>query len=156
MSDVITATELRQWDADAQRLTDLVLATPASDLDQVVAGEWSARQVLAHLLDAEIVYGARLRAVVANPGSTIALFDQDAQATEIPYRDVPIEAVAAAFLSLRRVNTAVALALPASAWKRTVEHPERGTQTLGVIARVFGEHVADHLPELEGAAHARG
>ena len=155
MSEAITPEILRQWDADAQRLTDTVLALPASQLDASAHGAWSPRQVLAHLLDSEMVFGARLRVVVALPGSTIALFDQDAMATKVPYADVPIEAIGAAFTALRRVNTAIALALPAESWDTTVEHPERGTQSLNGIARIFGEHIAGHMPDLDQAASDR-
>ncbi len=156
MSDTVTPELLRQWDSDAERLTDVILAIPASQLDDVIAGEWSARQILSHLLDSEIVFGARLRAAIAQPGSAIAVFDQDAYASLIPYGDVPIDAVGAAFTALRRVNTAIALALPASAWEQTVEHPERGTQSLSAFTHVFGGHIASHLADLQTADSARG
>ena len=155
MSDAPSPDELKQWDADAQRLTDMVLAMPASELDQSIAGEWSPRQVLAHLLDAEVVFSTRMRAAIVQPGSLIALFDQDEMAIRVPYTEVSIEAIGAAFTALRRINTAIALALPSSAWDETVEHPERGTQSLVTIARVFGPHISDHLPELQATASSR-
>lgn len=156
MSEAVTHELLRQWDSDALRITDVILSIPASQLDDVVAGEWSARQILSHLLDSELVFGARMRAAIAQQGSTIALFDQDAYTALLPYGDVPIDAVGAAFTALRRVNTAIALALPASTWEQTVEHPERGAQTLNAIAHVFGGHIASHLADLETPDSAAG
>ncbi|MEZ4499563.1 MAG: hypothetical protein R2839_05700 [Thermomicrobiales bacterium] len=72
-------------------------------------------------------------------------------AANIPSQGVSIRAIADAFLALRQLNTALLMEQPATTWDRTIEHPERGTQTLCSIVQVFGNHVAEHLTQLEAA-----
>lgn len=151
MSCEITPEILSRWDQEAQRLADLVASLSDAELNQPVAGEWSARQILTHMLDAEIFYGTRLRTAIATPGAPVTAFDQDAVAANIPSQGVSIRAIADAFLALRQLNTALLMEQPATTWDRTIEHPERGTQTLCKIVQVFGNHVAEHLAQLEAA-----
>lgn len=156
MPDVIAADVLMGWDNDAQQLVDLVMDTPVDQLDVPVAGEWSPRQILAHMLDAEVVYGQRLRTALAQPGDPVSPFDQDAWARGLTYQDIPVDVIASALLSLRKLNTALLLAMPEGSWGKTIQHPERGLQKLSDIVPIFGNHFADHLTELEAAAGQRG
>ncbi len=151
MAEVIPVDLLDRWDTEARELAALVLAAPENELDQTLAGEWSPRQILAHMLDAEIVYATRLRALVIQPGSAVLPYQQDAMASILPYRDTPVEVISEAFLALRAANTALLKALPDSVWEHTIDHPERGTQKLADIVQVFGHHIASHLPELRAA-----
>ncbi len=41
--------------------------------------------------------------------------------------------------------------LPESVWEQTIEHPERGTQPLPVVVRIFGEHIGNHMADLRAA-----
>ena len=43
-------------------------------------GKWSAVQIVAHLAESELVFGYRIRAILANSGMPIAAYDQDAWA----------------------------------------------------------------------------
>ncbi len=153
ISDV-TVNEIDEWEANARHITGLVLETAPEELDVVVAGEWSPRQILAHLLDSEIVFSTRLRAALSDPGSAVSPFDPDVLAAELPFKTIPIHLLGEAFLSLRATNTELMKVLPPPAWDQGIEHPERGHQRLREIARVFGDHFASHLPELV-AARAR-
>src|SRR3954469_4637469 len=49
--------------------------------------KWSIAEVIAHLADTEIVASWRLRSVVAENGTTIQPFDQDAWASVFEYRE---------------------------------------------------------------------
>lgn len=151
MSEHIPFDLLDQWDAEARELAALVLAAPEDEVDRTIAGEWSPRQILAHMLDSEIVYATRLRALVIQPGSAVLPYQQDAMASVLPYRDTPIDVIAGAFVALRALNTALLKALPDAVWEYSIEHPERGKQKLAEIVYVFGDHIASHLPELRAA-----
>src|ERR1700722_20943569 len=48
-------------------------------------GKWSAGEILAHLADAEIVVGWRVRSILGAPGTPIQAFDQDAWVTALHY-----------------------------------------------------------------------
>src|SRR6202158_6510750 len=48
-------------------------------------GKWSIGEILAHLADAELVIGYRLRLILAANGTAIQAFDQDAWANTFNY-----------------------------------------------------------------------
>src|SRR6476646_6976524 len=48
-------------------------------------GKWSIAEILAHLADAELVVGFRLRLMLASNGTPIQAFDQDAWAETFSY-----------------------------------------------------------------------
>src|SRR5258708_10327754 len=48
--------------------------------------EWSATEVLGHLLDAEITLGFRIRKLAAQPGRTIVARDQEKWTARLPHQ----------------------------------------------------------------------
>jgi uncharacterized damage-inducible protein DinB len=147
----VASEEIDSWNSDARQMVDLLLGTPADQLDDVAVGEWSARQILTHMLDSELVFSIRLRAAIAAPGSPVSPYDPDAMATLIPYQSVSLDRIGQAFLALRASNTEILQSLPESVWEQTIEHPERGTQPLPVVVRIFGEHIGNHMADLRAA-----
>ena len=70
-----------------------------ADLDSPINGGWSARQIIHHLSDSESQSCARLRRLVAEPGSVIQNFDENiyAQNTTLGYSELPIDNALALF-----------------------------------------------------------
>src|ERR1700686_2483936 len=67
--------------ATAAKLKRLIQRSPAAKLRKRPApGKWSAGEILAHLADAEIVTGWRIRQILGAPGSSLQAYDQDAWA----------------------------------------------------------------------------
>src|SRR6266568_2357976 len=64
-------------------------------------GKWSAREVVHHLADSEMIAAVRLRVMVAVDNAQIVGFDQDQFASRL-YYDRPIEASLDAFKAARR------------------------------------------------------
>jgi DinB superfamily len=147
--------EIDAWNADARQMVDLLLGIPVNQLDEVAVGEWSARQILTHMLDSELVFSIRLRAAIAAPGRPVSPYDPDAMATQIPYQSVSLEHIGQAFLALRASNTEILKALPESVWEQGIAHPEYGPQPLPAVVRIFGEHIGNHMADLR-AAQAQG
>lgn len=147
----VTIDEIESWNADAREMTELILGIPSEILDDVVVGEWSARQILTHMLDSELVFSARLRTAIGTPGGSVSAFDPAAMASMIPYQTVSLEHVGQAFLALRASNTEILRALPERAWEQTIDHPENGIQKLPDVVQVFGEHIGEHMAALREA-----
>lgn len=64
--------------ATASRLERLINGVPARALrERPAADKWSASEIVAHLGDAEIVTGFRIRLILGAPGTAIAAYDQD-------------------------------------------------------------------------------
>ena len=72
------------------KLAELLQSPPADVLKQRPApGKWSVVEILAHLADAEMVLGFRVRLIVGQPGVPIQAFDQDVWATFSHYDQIP-------------------------------------------------------------------
>jgi hypothetical protein len=110
-------------------------------------GKWTGKQILAHLADAEVGVGFRIRQVLAEDNHRIQPFDEGAWARR--YDDVDHEAALASFLSLRRWNVALIRKLGPRDLEREAFHPERGPETLGTIVRLLAGHDLNHLAQLE-------
>jgi hypothetical protein len=82
---------LRRTDAALRRsvegLTDTQLGTPEAP------GKWSVRHVVRHLADAEIVWGWRLRLVLAQSRPPLTGYDQDLWADRLGYYDADVAAL---------------------------------------------------------------
>src|SRR5271170_934519 len=59
------------------RLGELLNALGARASQSPAPGKWSAREILCHLADCEIVFAFRLRQTLAEPHHVIQPFDQD-------------------------------------------------------------------------------
>src|SRR5467141_1667797 len=72
--------------ATANKLARLIQGVPVSRLRKRPAPDkWSVSEILAHLADAEIVGGFRMRLILGAPGTPIAAFDQDSWVTSGHY-----------------------------------------------------------------------
>jgi uncharacterized damage-inducible protein DinB len=143
--------QLAEWNNAMTEFVMYYRAIPAARRAEPIAGGWSARQILEHLLDAELVFSTRMRVAIAQPGNAIVPFDQDLYAARIPIHQVPDELLLDALAALRGVNLAVLRAVSDETWEQTVEHPEAGTQTLEKIVSIFGNHVSEHLEDMRNA-----
>ena len=110
-------------------------------------GKWTGKQVLAHLADAEMAIGFRVRQVLSEERHHIQGFDEGAWARR--YADVDAERALAAFQGLRRWNLALLRGLGPEDLAREAVHPERGPETLDTIVRLLAGHDLNHLAQLE-------
>jgi len=115
-----------------------------------VPGKWSAREIVCHLADCELVFAFRLRQTLAEPHHVIQPFDQDHWAES--YRAYDAAAALAVFSSVRQWNLALIHSLKPEALARTVTHPERGTMTLQTIIETMGGHDINHIRQIEAIA----
>lgn len=141
-----------------QEALDILASTPekiedsCADLDVAVLqkapapGEWSAEEVVAHLLDAEIVYSFRWRMTLAQSGTAFPGYQQDLW-TGLAHPSFP--EMLAAFSALRRLNVWLAEETPSSEWDKVGVHSERGPETLDVSLKVVAGHDIAHLKQLE-------
>jgi hypothetical protein len=110
-------------------------------------GKWSAREVLCHLADCEIVFAYRLRQTLAEPHHVIQPFDQDVWARNYAAYDAP--SALAVFTAVRDFNTKLIASLPPHAFSTPVSHPERGTMTFQTIVETMGGHDLNHIAQIE-------
>ena len=115
-------------------------------------GKWSIAEILAHLADAELVGGWRMRLILGNNGVSLQPFDQDVWAETFAYAKRDPAASLEAFHVLRENNLAMLKALPKNLWENYGMHQERGKETITHIVRMFAGHDLNHLEQVEKIA----
>src|SRR4029077_11147561 len=107
--------------------------------------KWSIAEILAHLADAELVIGYRMRLILAANGTTIQAFDQDAWAATFSYSRRDPRISLETFRALRENNLRLLSSVPRQQWKNYGEHQERGKETIDHIVRMMAGHNLNHL-----------
>ncbi|MGH9501902.1 MAG: DinB family protein [Terriglobales bacterium] len=119
-------------------------------------GKWSIAEVLAHLADAELVIGYRLRLMLASNGTLIQAFDQDAWADTFNYGRRDAKTSLETFRVLREDNLRLLNAVPRRLWNNYGQHQERGKETVDHTLRMVAGHDLNHVAQIEGMVKARG
>ena len=136
--------------ATAKKLERLIKGVPVSKLRKRPApGKWSVSEILAHLADAEIVGGFRMRLILGAPGTPIAAFDQDSWVTSGHYEKRDPRKSIEQFRVLREANLALLKSLTPEQWKHFGMHSERGQETIELVVRMFAGHDINHLQQIE-------
>jgi len=118
--------------------------------------KWSIGEILAHLADAELVRGWRMRLILGHNGAAIQAFDQDVWAGTFNYRRRDPKASLEMFRVLRENNLAMLKSVPRKLWENYGMHEERGKESIAHIVRMFAGHDLNHLRQIEGIAKAAG
>jgi uncharacterized damage-inducible protein DinB len=119
-------------------------------------GKWSIAEILAHLADAELVGGWRMRLILGNNGVSIQAFDQNVWAETFGYAKRDPAASLETFRVLRESNLAMLESVPKNLWDNYGMHQERGKETITHIVRMFAGHDLNHLEQVERISKASG
>jgi uncharacterized damage-inducible protein DinB len=112
-------------------------------------GKWSIAEIMAHMADAELVTGYRLRLILASNGTPIQAFDQDAWAETLNYGNSDSEMSLETFRALRESNLRLLSSVSSRLWKNYGEHQERGRETVEHIVRLIAGHDLNHIQQIE-------
>ena len=130
-------------------------------LPEAGVGRWPVRVLLGHLADAELVLAHRIRRVVAEPGSVVAEWDEDAfidaglyappgaedsgdSGDAVNTVPPPPGAFVATIYTLRQWTGEWLSGLAPACWDRRVLHPTRGELSLTDMVRLTTWHVEHH------------
>lgn len=113
-------------------------------------GKWSAREILCHLADTELVFAFRLRQTLAETHHVIQPFDQEKWASQ--YGAFASREALAVFSSVRRWNLTLIRSVSPEALSKAVTHPERGEMTFQVVVETMAGHDLNHLRQMEAIA----
>jgi hypothetical protein len=136
--------------ATAKKLERLIKGVSTAKLRKRPAPDkWSVSEILAHLSEAEIVGGFRMRLILGAPGTTIVAFDQDAWVKSGHYEKRDPRKSLELFRTVREANLALLKSLTPEQWKHYGMHAERGQETIEHIVRMFSGHDLNHLQQIE-------
>lgn len=123
------------------------------DADQIrrpeAAGKWSIAHVLRHLADSEVVWGWRMRLILAQDRPPITGYDQDLWADRLHYADAPAGDSLDALRVLRRDNMKLIERATPHDLERVGVHSERGEESAGYLIRLYAGHDLLHLNQVE-------
>jgi len=111
-------------------------------------GKWSIAQVLQHLADSDLVWGWRVRLILAQDRPTLTGYDQDLWAERLHYADADPQEALEQLRVLRRGNLGlIARATPADL-ERVGLHSERGEESVGYLCGLYAGHDLLHLRQI--------
>ncbi len=110
--------------------------------------KWSIQEILGHLADTEVVYGWRLRMMLAQPGLPIQPYDQDAWANTLRYKRQPAAKLVEQVRVLRDANLRLLKSVPRPWWNRYGMHLERGKETVARTVVLLAGHDINHLNQI--------
>lgn len=141
---------LKVQSATAKAIAKLMKGQPAGKLRKRPApAKWSVGEIVAHLADAEVIVGWRIRAILAGPGTPIQAYDQDALAAARNYAKHDPKKSLEHFRVVRDANLALYKRLSPEQWKHHGMHAERGEETLERIAHMMAGHDINHTEQIE-------
>ncbi|MCA9031329.1 MAG: DinB family protein, partial [Planctomycetaceae bacterium] len=144
MTEITTLID--DYAAGAQLLRDALQTASRVDIDdRPVEGQWSIREVVCHLADAEIVYADRMKRVIAEDNPTF--FDLDpnihvpALAGQHRMLDVEVNLIDA----VRPHLLPILMACSDADFSRTGTHSLDGPMTLQILLQRITNHIPHHV-----------
>ncbi len=133
-----------------RRLTDVSAGlTDAQLAHRPAPGEWSLKEVMAHLMDLErILFLPRLRRMATEHGPAFGGFSPEAWAAARDWRAGRFADDFAAFVAARRETLGFLSALPPEAAERPGVSDYFGPVTLALYATHVADHDAEHLGQM--------
>lgn len=138
--EVITGTPARLESLASLLGPDRIEQSPAP-------GKWSAREIVCHLADCEVVFAFRLRQTLAEDHHVIQPFDQDKWARN--YAAYDAHAALAVFSAVRDWNIDLIRQAGPAALTKPNTHPERGEGSFGEIIETMAGHDLNHIKQIE-------
>lgn len=170
-------TEVTDSEAYRKRILDMlgdrdpveVLAQTAGELQRIVdehprerlchrpfEGKWTPTEIIGHLVDAEWVFGVRLRSILSEERPTLAAFDQERWVQAQRHNEADPAALVAKFRTLREMNLPVWRRLAPEQLRRCGLHNRRGDESLETVRRLTAGHDLSHLDQIRRYLAAGG
>jgi len=139
-----------QYEAGGAKLLRSIAQLSAEDLRWVPPadaqiGKWSIQQIVLHLMDSDLIWASRMKAIIAEDNPTLLGFDENRFAAWLFYDDQIAESAIGLLDLNRRQFSRVLRKLADSAFSRTGRHSERGNISLGECVKLMVEHIDHHV-----------
>lgn len=117
-------------------------------------GSWSARDVLAHLADVELVWGLRVRMILTEDRPILVPMDQEAWVDRFASLEPDPLRIFETFRVLRRANLRIYESISGAEAKRTGIHGGWGELSIQTILEMQGGHGLMHARQMREAMGA--
>ncbi len=128
----------------------LAQSLKSSDLDRTDEQGWTPRQVIHHVADSEAQSYARLRRLIAEPGTTIQGYDEGmwAENKTLGYKETPVESSLAVFAAVRESSYQLILRLSEEQLANSGTHSESGQYSVKTWLETYINHPKDHAGQI--------
>jgi len=130
---------------------DLVESLSTNQLDVANSEGWNARQVIHHVADSEAQSYARVRRLVAEPGTTIQGYDESIWAENpiLGYKTHDIDSSIAVFKAVRQSSYELLLRIEDSLLDNKGIHTESGEYSVRDWLNSYINHPIDHANQIK-------
>jgi len=111
--------------------------------------KWCIKEIVVHITDSEINGYTRFRKTIAENGSEITPYDQDAWADKLHYSSRSVDTNMELFRLIRVLNYSLLIGIPSDTWNNFILHPERGKVTLKEHLKIYADHVPVHINQMK-------
>jgi hypothetical protein len=115
--------------------------------------EWTPREVVHHLADAEMRAAIRLRQLIAEDSPVIQGYDEKSY-TRALYYDRPIGTSIDAVAAARNTSAELLARLTDAEWRRSGTHTESGPYSVEDWLTIYAAHPFDHAEQIRRARAA--
>lgn len=145
ISDLIAA-----YSAGPEKLRAAVAdLTPEQADAKPVAGKWSIRQVICHLVDADLEYSQRMKRVLVDDNPILQELVPDEFAKWLNYEKRNLEQELSLLQATRTHMACVLQGCDVEDFQRTGVHSAEGPMTLETLLERITHHIDHHLPFID-------
>lgn len=131
-------------------------AAPEAWVRRPFPGVWAPVEVLAHLADAELLFGLRFRLVLTSERPALPRFEQGALAVRARYLDWPPDLALERFQTRRAETLELLSSCSAGELERVGVHPLRGEVSVADLVALALAHDTDHVAQIRERLEFQG
>jgi hypothetical protein len=124
--------------------------SPDHEQARIGPGTWSIAEIVAHLVDSDLVGCERMKRVIAEEYPTLMAYDETAWISRLRSAEMPLEEGVNLFAANRRWMTHILKGCSPSDFARAGNHTENGRETLADLLAGYVSHLDHHLKFLYG------
>ena len=142
---------IAQYKDGYRAVSEALVKITAEELDARPApGKWTAREIVQHLGDSEMISAVRFRMLLAEDRPAIKGYDQEEYARRLHY-ERPHEASLELFRAARASTAELMACLSEADWLREGTHTEHGRYGLDTWLRIYAKHAHNHADQIRVA-----
>lgn len=146
---------MREWDVQYKEATMRFLAVAealsSSELDKSDKEGWTPRQVIHHMADSEAQSYARLRRLIAEPGTVIQGYDEGAWAQNptLGYTTESVDGALAVIRAVRESSYRLLVRLSETHLDNSGIHSESGNYSVRTWIETYTKHPLEHASQIQ-------
>ena len=144
------STAIEEYENATETFIAVVAGLTQVELDSPQADSWNARQVIHHVADSEAQSYARLRRLIAEPGTQIQGYDEAGWGDNetLGYKVLPVEDSLAVFRAVRSSSLEILKRCTEDQLENACIHSESGVYTLETWLKTYINHPVEHAEQI--------